>query len=66
MRMEMAENDQKKVEVRTVSLYSEDWLEVDVLARASGSGASAALRRIIREWCKLREPGTVESATERE
>lgn len=53
----MAENsNQEQVEVRTVSLYPEDWLEVDTLARVSGTGVSAAMRRIIREWRELREP----------
>jgi len=56
----MAENNKEQaqpmVEVRTVSLYPEDWLEVETLARVSGAGISAALRRIIREWRELREP----------
>lgn len=51
----MAESNEQ-VEVRTVSLYPEDWLEVDTLAKVSGAGVSAAMRRIIREWRELREP----------
>ena len=46
----------QKVERRSVSLYPEDWQEVDTLAKVSRMSGSAAMRRIIDEWRKLREP----------
>lgn len=44
------------VERRSVSLYPEDWAEVDTMARVRGSGVSGALRMIIREWRDMRDP----------
>ena len=57
----MAEDSQ--TEVRTVSLYAEDWLEVDTLARASGAGRSGAMRRIIREWREMHDPMVTRKAS---
>lgn len=48
--------DGDSVERRSVSLYPQDWAEVDTLARTAGGSTSGALRRIIREWSNLRDP----------
>jgi hypothetical protein len=57
----MAETDgqvqeAERVEVRGVSMYQEDWMEVKVLARTRGISISGALRQIVREWRDLHEP----------
>jgi hypothetical protein len=44
------------VKVRTVSMYLEDWAEVETLARLKGLNRSSALRVIIREWREMQEP----------
>jgi hypothetical protein len=53
------EHVQEKVEVRAVSMYPEDWAEVEVLARTQRLSISGALRKIVQEWRDLREPTSV-------
>jgi hypothetical protein len=53
------EHMQEKVEVRAVSMYPEDWTEVEVLARTQRLSISGALRRIVQEWRDLHEPTPV-------
>lgn len=51
-------SSRKYAQVRSVSMYSDQWAKVDAYAQEKeDKNSSAALRRIVDEWSRLKSDG---------